>query len=36
MWLLAVNDYSPVTFILKPYNYLLVVLLAHTTTSRWM
>ena len=37
MQLLTVNDYFPVTFILKPYNYLLVVLLLiRTTTSMWM
>jgi hypothetical protein len=37
MQLLAVNDYFPVTFIMKPYVYLLVVVfLARTTTSRWM
>jgi len=37
MWLLSVNNYFLVTFILKPYNYLLVVLLLiRTTTSMWM
>jgi hypothetical protein len=36
MRVLAVNDYFPVTFVLKSYGYFLVaVLLACMTTSRW-
>jgi hypothetical protein len=36
MRLLAVNNYFPVIFVIKPYVYLLVVVfLTGTTTFRW-